>query len=201
MKKLIASLLLLVCLLPAVAVAKDARVIKAEEWLKNLKTGQARFEQSGYDGTRLTGNFYISRPGRLRFEYDPPTKDFIVADGTFLHFYDATQKQMSSAPIGSTLADFLLRPDTRLEGDLKVINTRTRNGLVHITVAQSADPSAGQVDLRFTEEPFQLKSWRILDGQGLATEITLANLKTGVPLSSKLFVYKDPEGRRGRLNE
>ncbi len=200
MKKLIALFLFLVFLSPVGAFAKDVRVIKAEQWLGALKTGQARFEQRGYDGTRLTGNFYISRPGKLRFEYDPPTKDFIVADGTFLHFYDATQKQMSSAPIGSTLADFLLRKEARLDGDLKVVNTRTRNGLVHITVAQSADPSAGQVDLRFTEEPFQLKSWRIIDGQGLATEITLANFKQGVPVAPALFVYKDPTGR-GQLND
>lgn len=201
MKKLLATLLLLACFLPTLAFAKDARVIKAEEWLKGFKTAQARFEQLGYDGTRLTGNFYINRPGRLRFEYDPPTKDFIVADGTFLHFYDATQKQMSSAPIGSTLADFLLRPSARLDGDIKVMSTRTKKGMVYITLAQTADPSAGQAELRFTEEPFQLKSWRIVDGQGLATEITLANIKTGVTLAPKLFVYKDPEGRRGRMND
>lgn len=198
--KTFALTLILALVLPFAAFAKDARVIKAEEWLKNLKTGQARFEQRGYDGTRLTGNFYISRPGKLRFEYDPPSKDFIVADGVFLHFYDATEKQMSSAPIGSTLADFLLRSNSRLDGDLKVINTRTKAGVVYISVAQTADPSAGQVELRFTEEPFALKSWRIIDGQGLATEITLANLKTGVNIAPKLFVYKDPRGR-GRLND
>ena len=199
MKKLI-LILALSLLLPAAAFAKDVRVIKAEQWLAGLKTGQARFEQLGYDGTRLTGNFYISRPGRLRFEYDPPVKDFIIADGTFLHFYDATQKQMSSAPIGTTLADFLLRADTAFGTDLKVMNVRTKNGFVYISVSQTADPSAGQVQLRFTEEPFALKSWRIIDGQGLATEITLANLKVGVPLVPSLFVYKDPTGR-GRLND
>ncbi|MBU6234275.1 MAG: outer membrane lipoprotein carrier protein LolA [Alphaproteobacteria bacterium] len=199
MKKL-ALILIFALFLPAAAFAKDARVIKAEQWLGALKTGQARFEQLGYDGTRLTGNFYISRPGRLRFEYDPPVKDFIVADGVFLHFYDATQNQTSTAPTGTTLADFLLRKNASLEGDLKVLNVRTKNGLVHITVAQTADPSAGQVDLRFTEEPFALKSWKIIDGQGLATEITLANLKLGVPVAPALFVYKDPSGR-SRLND
>jgi len=199
MKKLI-LILALSLLLPAAAFAKDVRVIKAEQWLAGLKTGQARFEQLGYDGTRLTGNFYISRPGRLRFEYDPPVKDFIIADGTFLHFYDATQKQMSSAPIGTTLADFLLRADTAFGTDLKVMNVRTKSGFIYISVSQTADPSAGQVQLRFTEEPFALKSWRIIDGQGLATEITLANLKVGVPLVPSLFVYKDPTGR-GRLND
>lgn len=194
-----ALIFLFTFLMPLAALAKDARVIKAEEWIANLKTAQARFEQRGYDGTKLTGNFYISRPGKLRFEYDPPMKDFIVADGVFLHFYDATQRQMSSAPIGSTLADFLLRPDTRFDGDLKVVKVSTRAKTVLVTLAQSADPAAGQVELRFTEEPFMLKSWQILDGQGLSTEIVLSNLKLGVPVSPSKFVYKDPAGR-GRLN-
>lgn len=200
MKKALSALLFVLALLPAAAFAKDARVKKAEEWLGALTTAQARFTQTGYDGTRLSGNFYISRPGRLRFEYDPPVKDFIIADGVLLHFYDAQQKQTSNAPVGTTLADFLLRTDARLDNDLKVSNVRTKDGTVYMTVAQAADPSAGQITLRFSEEPFALKSWRIIDPQGLATEIELSNMRQGITLSPKLFVYKDPTGR-SRMND
>jgi len=199
MKKAIFALLFALTLLPALAFAKDARVEKAEAWLGALKTGQARFTQTGYDGTQLSGNFYISRPGRLRFEYDAPTKDFIVADGTFIHFYDDQQKQASSAPIGTTLADFLLRKNATLDGDLRVLSVRNMGDLAQITVAQSADPAAGQIQLRFSESPFELKSWRIIDGQGLATEITLNNFRAGGAIAPALFVFKDPSGR-GQLN-
>jgi outer membrane lipoprotein-sorting protein len=200
MKKLILAALLFAFLLPATAFAKDARVIKAEEWLASLKTGQARFSQRGSDGTILNGNFYISRPGRLRFEYDPPVADLVVADGTFLYFYDAQQKQASSAPIGTTLADFLLRKNARLSGDLTVTNVRERDGLISMSVAQTADPSTGQLQLHFTKDPFALKSWRIIDPQGLATDITLSGFQTGMPLPPALFIFKDPSGR-GRLND
>lgn len=185
---------------PTFAFAKDARIVQAESWLRTLKTAQARFMQRAPDGSTLHGDFYISRPGRLRFQYDKPVTDFIVADGTFLFFYDGAQNQMSNAPIGTTLADFLLRKDPRLDGDLIAKNVRERDGLISMTVTQAADPSAGQLTLNFTKDPFNLKSWTIIDAQGLTTDIVLTNLRLGVPVDPALFVFKDPSGR-GRLND
>lgn len=199
MKKILIILFLLAILAPSDAFAKDARVAQAEQWLQNLKTAQSRFTQKSSDGTVLNGDFYISRPGRLRFQYDKPLKDFIVADGTFIFFFDGSQNQASNAPIGTTLADFLLRKDARLDGDLSVKNVRDRNGTTSITVAQAADPSAGQLTLNFSNDPFELKSWSIIDAQGSTTEITLTDLRMGVPVDPALFVFKDPSGR-GRLN-
>jgi len=200
MKKLIFTVLALLALVPSIAYAKDARVAQAEEWLRNLKTGQSRFTQRASDGSVLSGNFYISRPGRLRFQYDAPVTDFIVADGTFIYFYDGAQNQMSNAPIGTTLADFLLRKDARLDGDLSVLNVRERDGLISMTVTQTADSSAGQLTMNFSKEPFNLKSWTILDASGQSTDITLTDLRLGVPVDPALFVFKDPSGR-GRLND
>jgi outer membrane lipoprotein-sorting protein len=200
MKTFILSLFFVLGLLPVMAHASDARVLAAEQWLNNLKTGQARFVQRGYDGSVLSGQFYISRPGRLRFEYDAPVQDFVLADGAFIHFYDASQRQMSSAPIGTTLADFLLRPKVSFEGDLKVTAIRSDARGLYLTLIQTADPNAGQLHVTFSQTPFQLQSWRIVDGQGLATDIQLSGFQEGVAIASSVFVYKDPTGR-GRLNE
>lgn len=195
MKKLIFSALFLLSLLPVAAFAKDPLVTQAETWLNNLTTGQARFTQTAQGGETFGGMFYISRPGRLRFQYDAPLNDFIVADGTLLHYYDSEQRQASTSPIGMTLADFFLRKNTKLEGDLKVNNVRERAGMVSMDVMQVADPNAGQLTLNFTKVPFALKSWTILDAQGSRTTIILSDLKTGVPIPPALFVYKDPSGR------
>lgn len=200
MKKLALAFLLLALFLPAAAFAKDQRVVQAEQWLQNLKTGQARFTQRSYDGTVLSGDFYIWRPGRLRFQYDPPVADFIVADGVLLHYYDSEQRQASTTPVGLTLADFLLRKNARLDGDLTVQNVRTKNGMVSMSVTQTADPASGQLTLNFTENPFALQSWSIIDPQGLTTHVTLVGLRTGVPVPPELFIYKDPAGRN-RLND
>lgn len=176
----------------AVAGTQAPSVAGAEAYLDGLTTAQARFLQTAPNGTQLIGTFYLSRPGRLRFSYDPPVKDFIVADGLFLYFYDSELGEQSNAPIGQTLADFLLRPDLRLSGDITVTDVRHDGELLRITLTQTADPDAGTLTLGFTENPLALKKWRVTDGTGAITEIELFQMETGVVLDDTLFVYADP---------
>ena len=95
--------------LPAAYAQTAARDIQtAEEYLNNLKTMKAEFIQIAHNGAQLSGMFYLNRPGELRFEYNE-VDDFIVADGLLIYFYDSELKEQTNAPIGQTLADFLLR--------------------------------------------------------------------------------------------
>jgi outer membrane lipoprotein-sorting protein len=176
-----------------------ATVKKAENYLNNLKAARARFVQTTHDGTQLVGTFYLQRPGKLRFEYDPPVEDFVVADGTFIYFYDAELKEQSNAPIGQTLADFILRPQLKLDGDLKVTSLKRSGDLLQIEVTQSSDPEAGKLILGFKEDSMTLKKWRIVDAQGLITEVELFYLKTDITHPAGLFAYKDP--KPSKLNE
>ncbi len=178
---------------------KQEIVARAESYLRNLDTLRARFIQVGNDGSRLEGAFYLDRPGRLRFEYDA-LEDFIVADGTFIYFYDAQLGEQSNAPIGQTLADFLLREDLRLSGDVQVKGVQEAENIAHITLVQSGDPAAGSLRLSFHKEPFQLHMWRVVDGQGFITEVYLKDIERGVSLARSLFVYRDPDRGVRRLN-
>lgn len=180
--------------------ARTAEVRQAETYLRSLTTARARFLQTAPDGLQTGGVFYLSRPGRLRFQYDAPSKDFVVADGFFVYFYDGEAGEQTNAPIGQTLADFLLRTDLRLSGDLTVTHVRRGAGLLQISVSQTADPGAGTLILGFTEAPFALKKWRVIDAQGLITEVELSELETGVSLASDLFVYRNPQPRTGHYN-
>ena len=185
---------------PAFAQVGDPEVKKAEAYLQNLKTAQADFIQTSSLGARLSGKFYLDRPGKLRFDYNE-VKDFIVADGVFVYFYDSQLGSQSNAPIGQTLADFLLRKDLSFSGDLKVIQSYKKDGQVSITLTQKNDPGAGQVELFFTEVPYALSRWRVTDAQGEITEVTLKNLQTGVKFTNgELFAYHDPKGRK-RVND
>lgn len=170
---------------------------KVENYFKTLTTASARFVQTAPDGSRSQGVFYLSRPGKLRFQYDKPLTDFVVADGLFIYFYDGDLKQQTNAPISQTLADFILRKKLTLSGDLKVMKVAKGGGLVQITITQTADPASGSLTLGFTETPsFELKKWQIKDAAGMITEIELFNLKRGVKLSPKLFRYIDPSPRK-----
>lgn len=165
---------------------------RAESWLQNLHTAQARFIQTTGNGTQLVGTFYLSRPGKLRFEYDPPLEDFIVADGVFIYFYDGELKEQTNAPIQATLANFLLRKDFSFGGDITVAESKRAGGFIQIKLVQTDEPEAGSLTFAFTEDTLQLKKWRVTDPQGAMTEVELFYLKTGLNLDPKLFVYIDP---------
>lgn len=185
----------------AQASAMDARVKKAQDYLNNLDTARARFVQTTQNGQQLVGTFYLDRPGKLRFEYDDPVKDFVVADGIFIYFYDAEAGEQSNAPIGQTLADFILRDNLKLSGDITVREVKSAGGILQIELVQTADPDAGQLLLGFDEEPFTLKKWRVIDAQGMLTEVELFYLKTDIKHTDGLFVYKDPQkGTKKRYN-
>lgn len=202
---LILSVLIVFAVVPARADVDQATVARAEKYFQNLKTAQARFVQTNHNGQQITGTFFLSRPGKLRFEYDPPSKDFVVADGTFIYFYDGELDEQTNAPIGTTLADFFLRKDFTLHGDLTVKDTKDAGGFIQIEVAQTADPAEGTLTFAFTPDPFALKKWRVLDAQGAITEVELFYLKTGVELDKKLFGYVDPrlkdKNRKPTFNE
>ena len=200
-------ILFILLLIPARSMAKmepvqniPMQVERIEKYLNGLKTAQARFVPTTHDGTQLTGTVYLDRPGKLRFEYDPPLEDFVVADGFFIYFYDAELGEQTNAPIGETLADFLLRSDIKMSGDVKVDHIKRGGGYLQVGLTQAADAEAGSLMLALTEDDdkgLSLKKWRIIDGQGLLTEIELFYLKSGVEHPDGLFVYKDPKGRSG----
>lgn len=173
-------------------------IAKAESYLSNLKTAQARFVQTTHDGNQLVGTFYLDRPGKVRFEYDPPVENFVVADGVFIYFYDAVLEEQTNAPIGTTLADFFLRKEFSLDGDLQLRAAKRVDNTLMLEVVQREDPEGGSITFAFGEEPMELKKWRVVDPQGMITEVELFYLKTDVDLDSDLFRYVDPKKMDGK---
>lgn len=194
----------LVCLglhvLPAHARDLNPDALKAQNYLRDLKTAKADFIQRSSLGGRLSGTFYLDRPGRLRFEYNE-VKDFIVADGFFIYFYDSELEEQTNAPIGQTLADFLLRKDLTFEDDLTVQETYKKGGYSFITLVQADDPQAGNVQLIFSDIPYSLRKWRVTDPQGETTEIELKNMERDIDLPNTLFGYLDPNKGKKRFND
>ena len=181
---------------PSQSVPVTNEVRQAEAYFQELKTVKSRFTQTSPDGSQIRGTFYLDRPGKLRFEYDAPSRDFVVADGLFIYFYDGELKQQTNAPISQTLADFLLRKDLKLSGDLKVTKIMRAGNLLQVTLVQTKEPKAGELVLGFTEKPkFQLKKWRVVDAVGNITETELFDVQSGLKLPSSLFAYHDPNAK------
>ncbi|MCI5059683.1 MAG: outer membrane lipoprotein carrier protein LolA [Alphaproteobacteria bacterium] len=194
MRFLYVCILVLGVLWPSPLLAQTAaiEIQRAEQYLQNLDQAKAEFIQIAHNGSRLSGTFYLNRPGKLRFEYNE-IDDFIVADGFFIYFYDAELQEQTNAPIGQTLADFLLRKDLSLQGDITVQHMTQKDGFTILKVAQAGDPGAGHITLYFSNEPsYLLRKWEVTDAAGLTTQIILRNMQTDVDLPNRLFSYFDP---------
>ena len=172
-------------------------VSRVESYLRNLKTAKADFVQTAPNGRRLSGTFYLKRPGRLRFEYDG-IKDFIVADGTFVYFYDSELESQSHAPIGQSPADFLLREDLSLTDnkDIAIGQAFETSEEIVITLSRKEDPQAGALTLFFKilgDSTIMLDEWIVKDARDNLTKVDLENFSADVSFDRNLFVYHDPK--------
>lgn len=171
-------------------------IARVEQYMNSVQTMQSKFIQVNPNGQQIFGTFSLLRPGKMRLDYDPPIKDFIVADGLFLFYWDGEMRQQSSTPIGSTLADFILRSEIRLSGDVTVTDVYRGSGVMEITVVETKEPTKGSLTLIFEDKPLQLRKWRVLDAQGLSTEVGLLNPRVGLSLDRNMFYFREPERER-----
>lgn len=176
-----------------------AAVSAAERYLNDLKSFTARFVQVATNGGFAEGEVLVQRPGKLRFEYDPPTPILIIANGLSLLYYDKELKQASFIPLWETPLWFLVGEDIRLDDKLRVTEVVEELGTVSITVEDRENADAGKVTLVFSAQPMALKRWRLLDAQGVETQVTLVNPRFGVPIDSDVFDYSDLEVQSGTI--
>jgi len=191
----IAALLLTAVARPALALspADQAVVGQAEQYFDQVHTLKAHFVQEAAGGGESEGTIYLDRPGKLRLEYAPPTPILVVTNGSDLVYYDSKLGQVSYVDLDSTMAGVLVRAQVQLDqGDLAVTKVAHQAGTVLVTVAKRKDPNAGRITLVFTEKPFELRQWQVVDQQGQTTNVTLYDAQTGLPLAPSLFIFQDP---------
>jgi outer membrane lipoprotein-sorting protein len=169
-----------------------ADIQRVEEFLNGIHTMSARFTQYAQDGGTASGAVYLSRPGRMRFEYDKPSPVLLVADGTFVVYIDSSLKQVTYLPIGSTPAWFLLRDHVSLEDGVTVTRFERGPGVIRVTLVETKSPENGTLALTFSDKPLELKQWAITDQQGKTTTVALEGARYGTPLDAKLFTFVDP---------
>jgi outer membrane lipoprotein-sorting protein len=169
-----------------------ADVERVEQYLNSLKTFRARFLQVDPAGGTAEGTLYLSRPGKLRIDYDAPNPNLLIANGQHLIHFDRALKAPAYLGLDSTPAGLLVRDPVKLSGDVTVAGVERGPGVLRVALIQSKDPRAGRITLVFSERPFQLTNWQVTDAQGQLTRIALYEPQTGMALDPKLFVFLDP---------
>ncbi|HKM62876.1 MAG TPA: outer-membrane lipoprotein carrier protein LolA [Acidisphaera sp.] len=169
-----------------------ADVARLEAYLDGVKTLKAQFLQVASDGQISRGTAWLARPGRMRFQYDPPSPLLLVAGHGLVVFHDSQLEQTSNIPIGQTPLGLLLRDRISLSGEVTVTDFRRQPGQIEVTVLHTASPGDGSLTLNFTDDPLTLRGWTVIDAQRRSTRVSLYNIQTGVSVDPKLFEFVDP---------
>jgi outer membrane lipoprotein-sorting protein len=163
-------------------------VARIEQYLNDLTSVQARFQQYSAGQGLVFGKIYLRRPGRLRVEYDPPSKVILVADGIALSYYDAELNSLNQVPLNLSPMWFLLKDKVKLTGgDVTVTSFKRAPGAFQIGLVQSDEPDAGSVVLEFGDRPMELRQWTIIDNKNQQVQVGLYDASFGVSLANELF--------------
>lgn len=181
-----------VALVAATAIPAAADTIslnRLSNYLNGLQTAEADFTQVNDDGTLSTGRVYIKRPGRVRFEYNPPEDVLVMAGAGQVAVFDGKSNlgRPEQYPLSRTPLNIILERNVNLAQRDMVVG-HSSDGTVTTVVAQDPEnPQYGRIELNFTDSPVELRQWVIVDGSGARTTVILGDLTTGVDLSSFLF--------------
>ena len=178
----------------AFADLSDAELFsRAAKAIEEIDTMTARFEQVSPSGHETTGTLSLDRPGRLRFDYDQPSDQLVVATGGVVYVHDAALETTDSYPVSKTPLRFLLsrRIDTD-KADLREVY-RSEDGAAILLAATDEDVT-GELALVFSAPDLQLKEWVVIEPNGASTRVTLSDVKLGKRLPGRLFRVPDSGG-------
>lgn len=168
-----------------------ADLTKISAYLNAISSLQASFVQVGPNGELDQGMIYARKPGRLRFEYAPPSPYLIVSDGVTIAVANSKLRTVDRYPLVENPLNLILRENVDLSRDPRIASIDRQAGTLRVTATEKSGPLKGQVTLIFSYPATELRQWIITDAQGLQTMIALKNTKTEVALPPDLFILKD----------
>lgn len=188
--------------LGAPADAQNATIVALNTYLNNLRSATARFRQENSDGTTSTGVFYLLKPGRLRFEYDPPHRSLVIADGLTLAIFDKKTRRLPQRYSQSeTPLSLLSRNDIDVTKSRFVRRIVNDGDLTKVTLYNPDMIEAGVMQMDFSRDPVVLRAFHTTDKAGLTTSIYLGELQLNQSLDRQLFdiAYNMELQKQGKL--
>jgi outer membrane lipoprotein-sorting protein len=163
---------------------------QVNDYLNSLVQLSGDFVQVGPDGKRNAGRLFVHRPGRLRFEYDPPSPLEIIADGKSVILRDRKLATQDLYALSQTPLKFLVAERIDLRRDVTIKSAKIEGGLYTVVIEDKVTfGGTSRITLSFDPKAMTLRRWVVTDPQGYDTTITLSNLDTKTPLDDrKLFV-------------
>jgi outer membrane lipoprotein-sorting protein len=167
---------------------QKAQAAKVSNYLSSLRQLSGNFVQVGPDGSKTKGDFYIQKPGKVRFEYDPPTPIAIIADGSSLAVRDRKLATQEIYPLSQTPLRFLLSDRIDLLKDTNVVSVTADDVFISVTIEEKqALIGTSRLMLMVGTKDGQLKQWTVTDPQGYDTTVAVYNLDSSKKVDPGLF--------------
>jgi outer membrane lipoprotein-sorting protein len=179
---------------------QKAQAAKVSSYLSSLQTLVGNFVQVGPDGSKTKGDFYIQKPGKVRFEYEAPSPIAIIADGSSLAVRDRKLATQDIYPLSQTPLRYLLSDRIDLLKDTNVVNVTADDVFISVTIEEKqALIGTSRLMLMVGAKDGQLKQWTVTDPQGYDTTVAVYNLDSSKKVDPSLFKidftnYSTPPG-------
>jgi len=170
------------------AAAQKISLNAISNYLNGLNTAKGAFTQVNDDGTISTGTIYIKRPGRIRFEYNPPDKQLVLASGGAVVIYDPkTNEPPETYPLARTPLSIILAKNVNLSRARMVVGHKSDGKSTTVKAQDPEHPEYGNIELVFTANPVELRQWVINDDGGNRTTVILGELDKKARMNNLLF--------------
>jgi outer membrane lipoprotein-sorting protein len=178
--------------------AQPLTLAQISGYLNQLETAQGGFTQINQDGTLSTGQIYIKRPGRIRFEYNPPAESMVIAGGGQVAVFDPRSNTgPDQYPLSRTPLSIILAQDVDLERARMVTNVVSDEVSTTVTAQDPDNPNYGSIQMVFTASPIELRQWIVTDDLGTETTVILNDLVSGGSINDILFNIQQEIRKQG----
>jgi outer membrane lipoprotein-sorting protein len=173
---------------PAAKMSQQQLLDRVNAYLSSVQTLVGNFVQVGPDGSRSEGDLYIQKPGKVRFEYNPPSVIEVVADGNSVAVRNSRLSTQDLYPLSQTPLRFLLSDHIDLARDTTLVSVSADDVFVTVVVEET-QPLVGthRLMLMFGAKDFQLRQWTVTDPQGYDTTVAVYNLDSTKKPDPSLF--------------
>jgi outer membrane lipoprotein-sorting protein len=176
----------------AMTADQRATLERIDAYLNSLRVMSGSFTQVGPDGSRTQGKFWVSKPGKLRFQYSPPSRVELVADGRSVAVRDRKLNTQDLYLLRQTPLRFLLANKIDLIEDSKVVSVFTEPEWVTVVLEEGTSLGGkSRIQLMFSGSDYTLKQWTVTDAQGYDTTVAIFDVDTTSKPADKLFYINE----------
>jgi outer membrane lipoprotein-sorting protein len=167
--------------------AQQTTLANINAYFNSFSLMEGQFIQFGPSGEQSEGVFFLSRPGKIRFHYKPPSRLDVIADGSSVAIKDGKTNTQDLYPLSKTPLRYLLSKRIDLTSKAIVSAIKEEQDLIALVILEKSAFVEGKLTLIFDKKTFALRRWVVTDAQGLNTSVDIFNVTTGKAQDPNLF--------------